>query len=620
MKTQKLRIMIIGLLCLSIIFSCNFKLNESEKTENLEKEPTTSEKVITTQPVVTTGNMATPVVDGSGNVTLTVTDSDGGEYVFTQPNSQRKSAVASGNWQYSKSGIVQFSGSFSGNISNDMTSLDLKVENAVDSSGKLQPAKNPVPFKFIVSDTSFEATIPSVDIVVSVSDAEEENPEPVVVLIKSAILSDGINGQAVMDFYSDSTVKVIYKYFGEIEDFSWNVLFDAGIGVCYGNPLEEEEIEIRFDYFTNGSGWFSEINKVLYESYLNGDKSKEINLGNEFLLKYGMPGSIWGKIVGDEFIFLRNRDCIFEENGDGSTSFEVRVIGDYAEQFVGKYGLTNSYDCGGNHIDFAFDSEIPLDTTEDCRICYHLYLKSDENIQLGNSFDIKVGYKSIYEVELEKAQFNVSLDGDSSLITNPLIIVNKNGSWIGTSDILSSTSGTLEAFYDKKNVNMLPVQVFEDVNNDGEYTYRVDYPMSDEVYVLVNEKNIVIPIFEKKPTFLEEKINFICGRNSGDLTDEQLSHYGFYRTGNEIYFYIPAGEGTDGDFITCFQCEKENPEWHSGDHFWTLAKMVFPFSDVVNDCWEYQYSEFLDIMKKIVEYLEDKKGLEVFGKELIGLE
>ena len=48
--------------------------------------------------------------------------------------------------------------------------------------------------------------------------------------------------------------------------------------------------------------------------------------------------------------------------------------------------------------------------------------------------------------------------------------------------------------------------------------------------------------------------------------------------------------------------------------------MVFPFSDVVNDCWEYQYSEFLDIMKKIVEYLEDKKGLEVFGKELIGLE
>lgn len=107
----------------------------------------------------------------------------------------------------------------------------------------------------------------------------------------------------------------------------------------------------------------------------------------------------------------------------------------------------------------------------------------------------------------------------SHLITNPLIIVNKNGSWIGTSDKLTSTSGTLEAFYDKKNVNMFPVQVFEDVNNDGEYTYRVDYPMSDEVYVLVNEKNIVIPIFEKKPTFLEEKINFICGRNSGDLTD-----------------------------------------------------------------------------------------------------
>lgn len=144
-------------------------------------------------------------------------------------------------------------------------------------------------------------------------------------------MSDEINTQVVMDFYSDNTVKAIYKYFGEIEDFSWNVLFDGGIGVCYGNPLEEEEIEIRFEYVTNGSGWFSEIDKILYDSYSNGDKSKEINLGKEFLLKYGMSGSIWGKIVRDEFIFLRNRNCIFEENEDSSTSFEIRIIGDYAE-------------------------------------------------------------------------------------------------------------------------------------------------------------------------------------------------------------------------------------------------------------------------------------------------
>ena len=44
-----------------------------------------------------------------------------------------------------------------------------------------------------------------------------------------------------------------------------------------------------------------------------------------------MSGSVWGKIVGDEFIFLRNRNCIFEENEDSSTSFEIRIIGDYAE-------------------------------------------------------------------------------------------------------------------------------------------------------------------------------------------------------------------------------------------------------------------------------------------------
>ena len=33
-------------------------------------------------------------------------------------------------------------------------------------------------------------------------------------------MSDEINTQVVMDFYSDNTVKAIYKYFGEIEDFS----------------------------------------------------------------------------------------------------------------------------------------------------------------------------------------------------------------------------------------------------------------------------------------------------------------------------------------------------------------------------------------------------------------
>lgn len=115
--------------------------------------------------VSTTGTIAEPETNSSGEITLECTDSDGGKYVFVQQSAG--AAIMTGTWKFIKNDVVLFSGTFEGNISSieSLESLSLTVTEAVNEDGDLVAAKENNSFVFEITEgKTFTATIPPVKI------------------------------------------------------------------------------------------------------------------------------------------------------------------------------------------------------------------------------------------------------------------------------------------------------------------------------------------------------------------------------------------------------------------------------------------------------------------------
>ena len=143
------------------------------------EQPEIIEKPVTIEAKETTGEIGEPVVSASGEAVLTCEDSDGGIYTFKQQVA--RAVESSGTWEYSKNGIVLFSGTFSGDINvtaeAPLSSLNLTVTKAADESGKLIETTEAKTFDFDVDPAgTFNATIPAVEIVVEVV-VDPNNPE-----------------------------------------------------------------------------------------------------------------------------------------------------------------------------------------------------------------------------------------------------------------------------------------------------------------------------------------------------------------------------------------------------------------------------------------------------------
>ena len=143
------------------------------------EQPEIIEKPVTIEAKETTGEIGEPVVSASGEAVLTCEDSDGGIYTFKQQVA--RAVESSGTWEYSKNGIVLFSGTFSGDINviaeAPLSSLNLTVTKAADESGKLIETTEAKTFDFNVEPAgTFNATIPAVEIVVEVV-VDPNNPE-----------------------------------------------------------------------------------------------------------------------------------------------------------------------------------------------------------------------------------------------------------------------------------------------------------------------------------------------------------------------------------------------------------------------------------------------------------
>lgn len=129
-----------------------------------------------------------------------------------------------------------------------------------------------------------------------------------------------------------------------------------------------------------------------------------------------------------------------------------------------------------------------------------------------------------------------------------------------------------------------------------------------DCYALTPYKTVSAQVENYKATFdisfpdqepdwlpIEKRISF-------EVTDQQ-SEYGFVKKGSSVCFIIPVEEGSD----------------LSGDSLWNLfrkAEIGGDF-DSVFDNWVLQNYEWKENIVDLVDYLEYREGITVFGKELL---
>jgi len=166
--------------------------------------------------------------------------------------------------------------------------------------------------------------------------------------------------------------------------------------------------------------------------------------------------------------------------------------------------------------------------------------------------------------------------------------------------------------------------IFNDTDNDNDYknlhfnrdNNNDDYAISNLVQYWGTSNSTeftFLEIFDSAtllPSLLDES-QFIEVINPVEY--ETTKHYCFEQRNSRWTFLIPAGIGSDGEFITCYFCENNLGE-HSGDHLWNLFNIIgIPLDEEFKNAERNQTTEWHDYFKQIIAYLQDEKGLTVYN-------
>ena len=95
------------------------------------------------------------------------------------------------------------------------------------------------------------------------------------------------------------------------------------------------------------------------------------------------------------------------------------------------------------------------------------------------------------------------------------------------------------------------------------------------------------------------------------FTEEEKKHFRFAKADSGLAFYIPVGDDTDGSFLG------------SGSIIELFQATYYPIDHLdrqANNNHTYQFTGLIQNMQDVVWFLENRKGLTVYGKELIGLQ
>lgn len=634
---RKTTIAVAGTLFLAAVLALTGCPNSATVQPAGDKTPsnTVETKTEKTEALTTSGTMEKPALQADGSATLTTTDSTGGRYTFTQPTppaASIRSASSSGTWDYTnKDEIKQFAGNYSGDItSSGANSLSLTVEKAADPSGKLQEVTEPQSFDFEVSsDGKFEATIPAVEIVVQVEPTEVE-------LIKTATMENTFDYTYATEsniwslhLYSDNTFKMytdITVTTKEV-DFSFGQIGIAFTGTYTGEPAKDGEIVLNIQKMSKDYWAFDY--PAVYQAYKEGKKSVTFELAEEDLRP--MQSSSLVVISGSTFNTLETVGASYIPNEDGSTTFQVNVEGTDADKFQLTYRIVEGSNSSGTEQTGSFNTPIAIaDATDDAKVDVTLFWDntatpndSSDGISLGKTVKLKPGHNAQIDMKVRKISVPFKVEGNQSQYEDIYVYTNTSGRAIA----VPASSPSID-FYILDDSISIPAYTLYAKNRTSSSAYG--YSISDSVPVILDKENpptspVTIRLYDKLAE--GSKITIAAYPSDTTFTEEEKKQFRFIREDNgNIIFYIPAGVGTDGDFITCSSmCDRygsSSVECSRSDFEHLLQATYSPIEhlyDQAYDNYQYQFTGLIENMKDVVWFLENRKGLTVYGKELIGL-
>lgn len=413
------------------------------------------------------------------------------------------------------------------------------------------------------------------------------------------------------------------------EDFAYTYdIKKAYAGTYIGNPLADNctvRLDCTEDYWTSAVAAVSKTYKAGKTNIAvkDSDLTKTNNYG---VLCAAIDGNTfnWGSAAADEYYGVS-----YSKNADGSTTVEVQITGNDAEKFKFSGGRWNNNTAGTFPVTITVsDDDLHYDDGR-----YYIGAFIDENgnnvcddneIEIRSWIDLKEGFKATKIIDVVKTVVKPSYTGNLSLFTNPKYINNERGSGSSSTVVADISSSQFNIYGDRNSLYGYNgyLAIFQDTNNNGLYDWQEPL-LTDETFIDCSEPvvsvNVKLP--STAPQFLNKRIVFTTSSSGLNLTNEQKKHFGFYSTDSEITLYIPTGTGTDGEFITCYECENGNTDHYSGDHFWNLLRYVYKYdSESYSNAsrnYEVQLSGFLDNCKDLINFLTQKKGFTVEGTDLI---
>jgi len=607
---------VVGALFLAAVLALTGCPNSATVQPAGDKTPsnTVETKTEKTEALTTSGTMGNPETKADGSVTLTTTDSNGGRYTFTQPASPAasiRSASSGGTWDYTNStGIKQFAGSYSGDItSSGANSLSLTVEKAADPSGKLQEVTEPQSFDFVVSSSgTFSATIPAVEIVVQVEPTEVE-------LIKTATMENTFDYTYATEsniwslhLYSDNTFKMytdITVTTKEV-DFSFGQIGIAFTGTYTGEPAKDGEIVLNIQKMSKDYWAFDY--PAVYQAYKEGKKSVTFELAEEDLRP--MQSSSLVVISGSTFNTLETVGASYIPNEDSSTTFQVNVEGTDADKFQLTYRIVEGSNSSGTEQTGSFNTPIAIaDATDDAKVDVTLFWDntatpndSSDGISLDKTVKLKPGHNAQIDMKVRKISVPFKVEGNQSQYEDIRIYSDSPRAL----DVPASSPSIDFYILDQYDISDYTLYA----KNSGGYSISYSVPV-----IIDKENPSTTPVTIRLYDTLTDGNKITIAEYPSDtatFTEEEKKQFRFVKeTGGNITFYIPVGAGTDGSFLG------------SGSIIELFQATYYPIDHLdrqANNNHTYQFTGLIQNMQDVVWFLENRKGLTVYGKELLGLQ
>ena len=308
------------------------------------------------------------------------------------------------------------------------------------------------------------------------------------------------------------------------------------------------------------------------------------------------------------------------ETPEGKAKLKLTLTGENADLYY--------LECKSEKTGILLEQEDGLfvhTTTENEEITVRIMLMKKENNECYTSTFTTIKDGELREEIVEIAKYNVEvvINGDYSKYENPKISVNPIGSCSDVSEFSAYdiNEKNITVFYITSNhVGPTGFVLFNDTENDNVEVSRLyngtDYDLSfitSATYKDNNTMDAIVSLDILESINLLDESQIILGETvEYTPSDETTKYFRFeQRSDSKWTFIVPAGTGSDGDFITCYFCEN-NLEGHNGDHLSKFFNIIrnsnveeFDFAQ------RNQTTEWHNYIKQIITYLQDEKGLTV---------